>query len=69
MASYKFKGMIPDDDLRYQEGITIMIGLGLNEKSRTKSKKTKEKMTKIEAELVELSGLSLENIRGFLEEN
>ena len=31
--------------------------------------KTKEKMTKIEAELVELSGLSLENIRAFLEEN
>ena len=69
MASYKFKGMIPDDDPRYQEGITIMIGLGLNEKSRTKLKKTKEKMTKIEAELVELSGLSLENIRAFLEEN
>ena len=69
MASYKFKGMIPDDDPRYQEGITIMIGLGLNEKSRTKLKKTKGKMTKIEAELVELSGLSLENIRAFLEEN
>ena len=69
MPSYKFKGMIPDDDPRYQEGITIMIGLGLNEKSRTKLKKTKEKMTKIEAELVELSGLSLENIRAFLEEN
>ena len=68
MASYKFKGMIPDDDPRYQEGITIMIGLGLNEKSRPKSKKTKEKMTKIEAELVELSGLSLENIRAILEE-
>ena len=69
MASFKFKGMIPDDDPRYQEGITIMIGLGLNEKSRTKLKKTKDKMTKIEAELVELSGLSLENIRAFLEEN
>ena len=69
MASYKFKGMIPDDDPRYQEGITIMIGLGLNEKSRPKSKKPKKKMTKIEAELVELSGLSLENIRAFLEEN
>ena len=69
MPSYKYKGMIPDDDPRYQEGITIMIGLGLNEKSRTKLKKTKEKMTKIEAELVELSGLSLENIRAFLEEN
>ena len=68
MASFKFKGMIPDDDPRYQEGITIMIGLGLNEKSRTKLKKTKEKMTKIEAELVELSGLSLENIRAILEE-
>ena len=69
MASFKFKGMIPDDDPRYQEGITIMIGLGLNEKSRTKPKKTKKKMSKIEAELVELSGLSLENIRAFLEEN
>ena len=46
MASYKFKGMIPDDDPRYQEGITIMIGLGLNEKSRTKPKKTKKKMSK-----------------------
>ena len=68
MASFKFNGMIPDDDPRYQEGMTIMIGLGLNEKSRTKSKK-KKKMTKIEAKLVELSGLSLENIRGFLEEN
>ena len=53
MASYKFKGMIPDDDPRYQEGITIMIGLGLNEKSRTKSKKSKEKMTKYEDENVE----------------
>ena len=53
MASYKFKGMIPDEDPRYQEGITITIGLGLNEKLRPKSKKTKEKMTPIEAELVE----------------
>ena len=32
MASFKFNGMIPDDDPRYQEGITILIGLGLNEK-------------------------------------
>jgi hypothetical protein len=32
MASFKFEGMIPDDDPRYQEGITILIGLGLNEK-------------------------------------
>ena len=69
MASFKLNGMIPDDDPRYQEGMTIMIGLGLNEKSRPKSKKTMEKMTRIEAELVELSGLSLENIRAFLEEN
>ena len=46
MASFKFNGMIPDDDPRYQEGITIMIGLGLNEKSRTKPKKTKKKMSK-----------------------
>ena len=43
MASFKFNGMIPDDDPRYQEGITIMIGLGLNEKSKTKPKKTKKK--------------------------
>ena len=52
MASFKFNGMIPDDDPRYQEGITIMIGLGLNEKSRPKSKKSKDKMTNHEDELV-----------------
>ena len=52
MASFKFKGMIPDDDPRYQEGITIMIGLGLNKKSRPKSKKSKDKMTSYEDELV-----------------
>ena len=52
MASFKFKGMIPDDDPRYQEGITIMIGLGLNEKSRPKPKKSKDKMTNHEDELV-----------------
>ena len=69
MASYKFKGMIPDDDPRYQEGITITIGLGLNEKSRPKSKKTKVKMTPIEAELVEESGLSLQTVREILEIN
>ena len=46
MASFKFKGMIPDDDPRYQEGITIMIGLGLNEKSKQKSKENKEKADK-----------------------
>ena len=68
MASCKYMGMIPEDDPRYKEGITIMIGLGLNEKSRPKSKKSEEKMTRIEAELVELSGLSLENIRAILEE-
>jgi hypothetical protein len=34
MASFKFKGMIPDDDPMYQEGIMILIGLGLNEKSK-----------------------------------
>ena len=45
MASCKYMGMIPEDDPRYKEGITIMIGLGLNEKSRPKSKK-KKKMTK-----------------------
>ena len=37
MASFKFKGMIPDDDPRYQEGITILIGLGLNEKPKGKN--------------------------------
>ena len=67
MASFKFNGMIPDDDPRYQEGITILIGLGLNEKSRPKPKKSKDKMTKIEAELVELSGLSLQTVREILE--
>ena len=67
MASFKFNGMIPDDDPRYQEGMTIMIGLGLNEKSRPKSKKTKEKMTPIEAELVETSGLSLQTVREIIE--
>ena len=69
MASFKFKGMIPDEDPRYQEGITIMIGLGLNEKLRSKSKKTKEKMTPIEAELLESSGLPLKTVREILEEN
>ena len=69
MASFKFKGMIPDDDPRYQEGITITIGLGLNEKSRPKSKKTKVKMTPIEAELVKGSGLPLKTVREILEIN
>ena len=46
MPSYKYNGMIPDDDPRYQEGITIMIGLGLNEKSKQKLKKNKEKAAK-----------------------
>jgi hypothetical protein len=53
MASFKFNGMIPDDDPRYQEGMTIIIGLGLNEKSRPKSKKSEEKMTPIEVVLPE----------------
>ena len=52
MASCKYMGMIPEDDPRYKEGITIMIGLGLNEKSRPKSKKSKDKMTNYEDELV-----------------
>ena len=69
MASYKYNGMIPDDDPRYQEGSTIMIGLGLNEKSRPKSKKSEEKMTPIEAELVESSGLPLKTVREILEIN
>ena len=67
MASFKYNGMIPDDDPRYQEGITITIGLGLNEKSRPKSKKSEEKMTPIEAEPVESSGLPLQTVREILE--
>ena len=59
MPSYKYNGMIPDDDPRYQEGITIMIGLGLNEKSKQKSGKNKEKVTKVEADRVEESDISL----------
>ena len=69
MASFKYNGMIPDDDPRYQEGITITIGLGLNEKSRPRSKKSKEKMTPIEAELLESSGLPLKTVREILEES
>ena len=61
MASFKFNGMIPDDDPRYQEGITIMIGLGLNEKSKQKLKKNKEKVTKVEVDRKEEGGVSLGN--------
>ena len=60
MASFKFNGMIPDDDPRYQEGITILIGLGLNEKPKQKLKKNKEKVTKVEADRKEEGGVSLE---------
>ena len=60
MASFKFEGMIPDDDPRYQEGITIMIGLGLNEKSKQKSGKNKEKVTKVEVDRIEEGDISLE---------
>jgi len=52
--------MIPDDDPRYQEGITIMIGLGLNEKSKQKSGKNKEKVTKVEVDRIEEGVISLE---------
>ena len=55
MASFKFNGMIPDDDPRYKEGITIMIGLGLNEKLKQKSGKNKEKVTKVEVDRKELA--------------
>ena len=41
MPSYKYNGMIPDDDPRYQEGISIIISFGLNEKSK-KNQKNKE---------------------------
>ena len=61
MPSYKYNGMIPDDDPRYQEGITIMIGLGLNEKSKQKLKKNKEKVTKEEVDRKEEGGVSLGN--------
>jgi hypothetical protein len=60
MPSYKYNGMIPDDDPRYQEGITIMIGLGLNEKSKQKSGKNKEKVTKVEVDRIEEDDISLE---------
>ena len=60
MASFKYNGMIPDDDPRYQEGMTIMIGLGLNEKSKQKSKKNKEMVTKVEVDRKEEGGVSLE---------
>ena len=53
MASFKFEGIIPDDDTRYQEGVTILIVLGLNEKSKQKSKKSKGQMTNYEDELGE----------------
>ena len=61
MASFKFEGMIPDDDPRYQEGITILIGLGLNEKPKQKLKKNKEKVTKVEVDRKEEGGVSLGN--------
>ena len=61
MPSYKYNGMIPDDDPRYQEGITIMIGLGLNEKSKQKLKKNKEKVTRVEVDRKEEGGVSLGN--------
>ena len=60
VASFKFKGMIPDDDPRYQEGISIMIGLGLNEKSKQNSKKNKEKVTKVKVDRREEDDISLE---------
>ena len=47
MVGYKYRGMIPDDDPRYQEGISIMIQLGLNEKSKPKSKKSKISQRKL----------------------
>mgnify|MGYP004118760623 FL=1 len=52
--------MIPDDDPRYQEGITILIGLGLNEKPKQKLKKNKEKVTKVEVDRIEEGDISLE---------
>ena len=60
MASFKFNGMIPDDDPRYQESITIMIGLGLNEKSKQNSKNNKEKVTKVKVDRREEDDISLE---------
>ena len=43
MANYKYNGMIPDDDPRYHEGISKMITLGLNEKSKQKLKNQRVK--------------------------
>ena len=63
MANYKYNGMIPDDDPRNHEGISKMITLGLNEKSKQKSKKSKGKMITKEDELGEERGISVEEIR------
>ena len=63
MANYKYNGMIPDYDPRYNEGISKMITLGLNEKSKQKSKKSKGKMITKEDELGEERGISVEEIR------
>ena len=43
MASFKFKGMILDDDPRYKGGISIIIPFGLNEKSK-KIKKIRKRL-------------------------
>ena len=45
MASCKYEGMIPDDDPRYNEGISIIISLGLNEKPK-KTKKIRKRLAK-----------------------
>ena len=36
MASYTNNGLISDTDPRYQEGLSIMIPLGLSKKSKPK---------------------------------
>ena len=43
MASFKFEGMIPDDDPRYKGGISIIISFGLNEKPK-KIKKIRKRL-------------------------
>ena len=40
MGSVKYNGPIPEDDPRYKEGITILIPLGIKEKSEKDSEKS-----------------------------
>ena len=40
MGSVTYNGPIPEDDPRYKEGITILIPLGIKEKSEKDSEKS-----------------------------